>query len=92
MLIGILRYYNPLRLLLTFLPISRFADVFKHYVSQPSTKIRDIINSILKGWANYFRYSNSSKAFRAIYFWLNKKVRRYLNAETAFWNKNSQVK
>ena len=52
--------------------------VFKHNVSQPLTRIRDIINPILKGWVNYFKYGNSSKAFAEIHFWLNKKIRRHL--------------
>lgn len=56
----------------------KIRDVFKRYVSQPLTRIRDIINPMLKGWTNYFRYGNSSKAFQEIYHWLNKKIRRHL--------------
>lgn len=52
--------------------------VFKHYVSQPLTKIRDRINPMLKGWYNYFKYGNSSKTFSELKYWLDKKVRRHL--------------
>lgn len=52
--------------------------IFKSNVSQPLTKVRDIINPMLKGWVNYFKYGNSSKAFGEIRNWLNLKIRRHL--------------
>jgi hypothetical protein len=53
-------------------------EVFKHNVSQPLTKIRDEINSILRGWVNYFKVGNSSNAFAEIKRWLELKMQRHL--------------
>ena len=52
--------------------------IFKQHVSQPLTKIRDLINPILKGWVNYFKYANSTQVFSELRYWLNKKIRRHL--------------
>ncbi|GAB3349639.1 group II intron reverse transcriptase/maturase [Arachidicoccus ginsenosidivorans] len=51
---------------------------FKNNVSQPLTRVRDIINPIIKGWVNHFKYGNSSKFFGELKYWLNKKIRRHL--------------
>ncbi|HVW99497.1 MAG TPA: group II intron reverse transcriptase/maturase [Candidatus Babeliaceae bacterium] len=56
----------------------RIKEVFGHNVSQPLTKIRDAINPILRGWVNYFRVGNSSKAFAEVKRWLELKIRRHL--------------
>jgi len=57
---------------------NKIKAVFKQHVSQPLTKVRDLINPMLKGWYNYFKYGNSSKAFGDLKDWLNKKIRRHL--------------
>jgi RNA-directed DNA polymerase len=57
---------------------NKIKAIFKHNVSQPLTKIRDIINPMLKGWVNYFKYGNSSKTFADMHYWLNLTIRRHL--------------
>lgn len=56
----------------------KLREVFKSHVSQPLTKVRDIINPILRGWVNYFLIGNSSRAFAEIKRWLELNVRRHL--------------
>jgi RNA-directed DNA polymerase len=58
--------------------MEKIRDVFKRYESQPLTRVRDIINPILRGWVNYFRIGHSSKAFGYVKDWLTKKIRRHL--------------
>ena len=42
--------------------MEKIRNVFKRHQSQPLTRVRDIINPILKGWVQYFRIGHSSKA------------------------------
>lgn len=56
----------------------KIKEVFKRNVSQPLTKIRDVINPILRGWVNYFKVGNSSRTFDEIKHWLGLKIRRHL--------------
>lgn len=58
--------------------IAKIRDVFKRFESQPLTRIRDIINPILRGWVQYFKVGHSSKTFGYIKDWLTKKIRRHL--------------
>ena len=43
--------------------MEKIKDVFKRHESQPLTRVRDIINPILRGWVQYFKIGNSSKVF-----------------------------
>ena len=58
--------------------IEKIRDVFQRHESQPLTRIRDLINPILRGWVQYFKIGNSSKVFGYVKDWLTKKIRRHL--------------
>ena len=58
--------------------MDKIRDVFKRHESQPLTRVRYLINPILRGWVQYFRIGNSGKAFGYVKDWLTKKIRRHL--------------
>ena len=58
--------------------MNKIKDVFKRHESQPLTRVRDIINPILRGWVQYFKIGNSSKVFGYVKDWLTRKIRRHL--------------
>jgi len=58
--------------------IDKVRDVFQRHGSQPLTRVRDLVNPILRGWVQYFKVGNSSKAFGYVKDWLTKKIRRHL--------------
>ena len=45
---------------------------------QPSEFVRQINRAVL-GWANYYRHTNASQAFRSLQRFINIRFRRYLN-------------
>lgn len=55
--------------------------------SQPLTRVRDIINPILRGWVQYFKIGNSSKVFGYVEDWLTRKIRRHLMKAKGKWGK-----
>ena len=56
----------------------KLKEVFRRFNSQPVERVIEIINPILRGWANYFRIGNSSLCFGYVKDWVEKKVRRHL--------------
>lgn len=58
--------------------MEKIRDVFQRHKSQPLTRVRDLINPILRGWVQYFKVGNSSKVFGYVKDWLTKKIRRHL--------------
>ncbi len=58
--------------------LRKLKDVFRRYQSQPVGRVVYLINSILRGWANYFRIGNSSQCFGYVKDWVEKKIRRHL--------------
>lgn len=58
--------------------MDKIRDVFKRHESQPLTRVKELINPILRGWVQYFRIGHSSKAFGYVKDWLTKKIRRHL--------------
>jgi RNA-directed DNA polymerase len=58
--------------------IEKLRDVFQRHESQPLTRVKELINPILRGWVQYFRIGHSSRAFGYLKDWLTKKIRRHL--------------
>jgi RNA-directed DNA polymerase len=56
----------------------KLKEVFRSNVSQPVGTVVEQINSILRGWVNYFRVGNSSRCFFVVKDWVEKKIRRHL--------------
>lgn len=38
----------------------------RRYASLPLKQVVAVLNRVLRGWGNYFRYGNSSRQFRTI--------------------------
>lgn len=58
--------------------LDKLRDVFRRHESQPLTRVRDLINPILRGWVRYFRIGHSSRTFGYVKDWLTKKMRRHV--------------
>jgi RNA-directed DNA polymerase len=58
--------------------MSKLKDVFRRYRSQPVGGVVASIAPILRGWVNYFAVGHSSRCFRYVKDWVEKKVRRHL--------------
>jgi RNA-directed DNA polymerase len=57
---------------------AKLREIFRQHVSQPVGKVIEMINSILRGWVNYFRIGHSGRCFSKIRDWVEKKIRRHL--------------
>lgn len=53
-------------------------EVFRKHRSQKVSKVISLINSVIRGWTNYFRIGNSSRCFEYVKDWIEKKIRRHL--------------
>jgi RNA-directed DNA polymerase len=58
--------------------LRKLKETFKRHRSQPIKRVIDLINPILRGWVNYFRIGNSSRCFKYVKDWVEKKCRRHL--------------
>jgi RNA-directed DNA polymerase len=58
--------------------LRKLKEIFRRFRSQPLTRVIELINPILRGWVNYFRYGNSSRCFSYVRMWVMKKIRRHL--------------
>jgi len=58
--------------------LRKLKETFQYQQTQPVAKVISLINPVLRGWANYFRIGNSSRCFRYIKQWVEKKVRRHI--------------
>ena len=56
----------------------KLKTIFKAKRGRPITEIVTEINPILRGWVNYFRIGNSSRCFKNVEDWVQKKIRRHL--------------
>jgi len=75
--------------------LKNLKGIFRKHKSQPLSLVIELINPILRGWANYFRIGNSSECFAYIKDWVEKKIRRHLmraRKRHGFgWNRWSRV-
>jgi RNA-directed DNA polymerase len=58
--------------------IAKLREVFRRKVSRPIAEVVALINPILRGWLNYFRMGNSSRAFSCVKRWVIEKIRRHI--------------
>jgi RNA-directed DNA polymerase len=57
--------------------LRKVRDVLRHNQHLPVRAVVGQINPILRGWVNYFRVGNSSRAFDKVKFHVERKVRRW---------------
>lgn len=57
---------------------AKLREVFRRKVSRPIAEVVAQINPILRGWLNYFRTGNSSRAFSYVKRWVIEKIRRHV--------------
>jgi RNA-directed DNA polymerase len=57
--------------------LRKVRDVLRHSQHLPVREAVAQVNPILRGWVNYFRVGNSSRAFDKVKFHVERKVRRY---------------
>jgi RNA-directed DNA polymerase len=69
--------YTPLLKKRTEL-LCKLKEEFRRLKSQPTEKVIELINPILRGWVNYFAWGDSSTCFNYVRNWVEKKVRRHL--------------
>lgn len=58
--------------------LRKLKEIFRRYRSQPTDRVIQLINPVLRGWVNYFAVGHSSECFSFIKDWVEKKVRRHL--------------
>jgi RNA-directed DNA polymerase len=58
--------------------LRKLKEVFRRYQSQPVDRVVQLINPVLRGWANYFAIGHSSECFSFIRDWVEKKIRRHM--------------
>ncbi|WP_370140851.1 group II intron maturase-specific domain-containing protein [Bradyrhizobium sp. USDA 313] len=58
--------------------LRELSEVFRRHRSQPIERVINLINPKIRGWVNYFAVGHSSKCFKYIKDWVEKKVRRQI--------------
>ncbi|MCP4602734.1 MAG: group II intron reverse transcriptase/maturase [Proteobacteria bacterium] len=58
--------------------LRRLKTEFRSHRSQPVQRLVARINTILRGWVNYFAIGNSSVCFSFVRQWVERKIRRHL--------------
>ena len=58
--------------------IRKMKDLFKKHCSKNISDVIGLINPIIRGWVNYFRYGNSSKCFAYLRYWIHYKIRKHM--------------
>lgn len=56
--------------------LRKVKEICKRNRSKPVAKLISEINPVVRGWVNYFRIGHSSRCFRYIRYWVERKVRR----------------
>lgn len=59
--------------------LRRLKAIFMRSRSRPLRRVINEINPVLRGWVNYFAFSNSSRCLSFIRAWVDKKIRRLLS-------------
>jgi RNA-directed DNA polymerase len=59
--------------------LRRLKELFRRSRSQLTGQLIETINSILRGWVQYFAIGHSSRCFSFVRDWVEKKIRRHLN-------------
>jgi RNA-directed DNA polymerase len=58
--------------------LGKLKEIFHNHRSQLMSRMIELINPVMRGWVNYFRIGNSSKCFRYVKSWVEKKIRRHM--------------
>ena len=58
--------------------LQKLREVFRRYQSRPAKGLVENINPILRGWVNYFAIGHSSRCFKFVQCWVEKKMRRHM--------------
>ncbi|MGF6266482.1 hypothetical protein OKW49_007475 [Paraburkholderia youngii] len=58
--------------------LRKLKEVFRRYQWQPVDRVMQLINRVLRGWANYFAVGHSSECLSFIKDWVEKKIRRHI--------------
>lgn len=58
--------------------LDKLRKILKQCQSFQITEVIQQVNSVLRGWVEYFRYGRSSKCFSYVRQWVEKKIRRWL--------------
>ena len=76
--LGRMMVFNPPQMKKRTALLRRLKPIFRRFESQPTQKLVEHINPILRGWVNYFAIGNSSRCFSFVRDWVEKKIRRHL--------------
>ena len=60
--------------------LQKLKEIFRRHKSQHISRVIELINPILRGWANYFRIGNSARCFGYVKDWVEKKDKKVPNA------------
>ena len=58
--------------------LRKLKGIFRSLRSQPTRRIVEWINPILRGWVQYFAVGNASRCFAFVRRWVEQRVRRHL--------------
>jgi len=58
--------------------LRKLKNVFRRFQSQPVSRAVPHINTVLRGWVNYFAIGHSGRCFSFVRRWVEKKVRRHM--------------
>ena len=59
--------------------LAKLRALFRRYRSQPTQRLIQQLNPVLRGWINYFRIGNASRCFNYVRDWVERMLRRHLN-------------
>lgn len=75
--------------------IDSFKDKVRHITrrQQPRTlkMVIDRLNPVIRGWGNYFRYSNVKTRYKALDEWIRMRLRSFLEKKKAVVHQNQRI-